>query len=71
MTGLFLTPNELRGTEKAKPFSLKSMIEGVAGWRREAKTVRELSKLSDRQLEDLGYTRRTLRDSVHQRMTGR
>lgn len=37
--------------------SFKSMIQKVRDWQRYRESVRELSKLSDRELSDLGITR--------------
>ena len=40
------------------------MLNSVANWRRERAAVRELSRLSDRQLADLGIRRETIGDVV-------
>lgn len=37
--------------------SLKSLAQKVQGWRRFRESMRELSRLSDRELSDLGISR--------------
>ena len=40
------------------------MLNFITNWRRERTAIRELSRLSDRQLSDLGVRREAIRDVV-------
>jgi uncharacterized protein YjiS (DUF1127 family) len=64
MTGLYLTVNEHRGKQHGAASTFKWVVGTVARWRRQERTLRQLSRMSDHQLEDLGFTRRTLRQRV-------
>ena len=46
-----------RGSRKEKIMSLKSLAQKVKNWQRNRESVRELSRMSDRELADLGISR--------------
>jgi uncharacterized protein YjiS (DUF1127 family) len=52
-----LADTAARGVRKETVMSLKHLSEKIINWQRNREAVRELSKLSERELADLGINR--------------
>jgi uncharacterized protein YjiS (DUF1127 family) len=52
-----MTPPAKRNRKESLMTSIKTITEKLAAWRRYRDAVRELSQLSDRELDDIGVRR--------------
>jgi uncharacterized protein YjiS (DUF1127 family) len=62
----FLESQPTHGTQQLSGQTLKTISEKLAAWRRYREAVRELSQLSDRELDDIGIRRGHIESVVRQ-----